>query len=258
MATVAECSEGGSVPGLVYVLDESDLARLDRYEGHPHSYERRRAWVHMSGVSALVWTYVKSGADLCAPADDYLRIIGEAYRMIGADDEHAAQLARAAGAPRPARRRAVSPGREWWTAAEVEEVEADERRNKRARAGRRLTTSRRRLLSAVDLYQQEIDRQIERQIRDHEDAPRVTTSDRPCVSLYTHGAFDADAFTDRVCDALRDFSDGAADAFLSDVLLSLDVGEDDEETIADLAARYVDLAHDDGGDTSDAPAWWYG
>lgn len=79
----------GSVAVVRYRLTASDLETLDRLEGHPHFYVRRRrrdAWIYLLGdhVQPL------------APTAAYLDLVRSAWHAIGAD---VAPLERAALVP---------------------------------------------------------------------------------------------------------------------------------------------------------------
>ncbi|MCS7110324.1 MAG: gamma-glutamylcyclotransferase, partial [Candidatus Caldarchaeum sp.] len=47
-----------SVYGAVYLLEESQLEKLDRYEGVPHLYHRRKVLVDVGGSQVEAYIYV--------------------------------------------------------------------------------------------------------------------------------------------------------------------------------------------------------
>lgn len=76
---------GGIVAGAVYRVTKAHLARLDRFEGVPTFYERRRVTVEVAGVPRRATTYVlrREQFFLGLPAADYLGQITGAYRALG-------------------------------------------------------------------------------------------------------------------------------------------------------------------------------
>ena len=84
MATVVRVA-GATVAGAVYEVTEADLARLDRFEGAPTFYERRRVTVDVAGRARRATTYVlcRRHVVLGLPAAAYLRQIGGAYGALG-------------------------------------------------------------------------------------------------------------------------------------------------------------------------------
>ena len=86
---------GGSDRGVVYDISDDDLARLDRAEGVPKSYVRRRVTVEPRGGGTLeVWTYFANpepGAPF-RPSREYLDVILEGAREHGLDADYIAAL----------------------------------------------------------------------------------------------------------------------------------------------------------------------
>lgn len=80
-------SEGARVPGVLYWLDPSDLERLDSYEGHPHTYTRRRLWVAVeSGRRCVAHVYVQTSYMAgCSVSVPYFKAVYNAYRRRGFD-----------------------------------------------------------------------------------------------------------------------------------------------------------------------------
>jgi gamma-glutamylcyclotransferase (GGCT)/AIG2-like uncharacterized protein YtfP len=250
VATV-EHAKGSTVPGLLYLVSDRDLRRLDRAEGHPRSYVREAHNVDVGEVSITAWTYVKHGARKTRPSGEYLRIIAEGYEMIGADDEHRATLADAAAAPAPARepvrvRAREGGGARWFPApyvapayrrpADGRQIAADDVPS----AGGGLRAM------ARDAWQAGLEAVSE------VSTAMTAAPDRVTVAAYDAGRFDADRFIDRVVEALRaEGNRDEADAFVNDVMIAETHDEDD---LIDLASRYVDV--DVWGD-DEAPAWWF-
>lgn len=88
---------GGHVDGRLYELDETDLRRLDRWEGYPKIYDRIEKSVrneHGRQVSAFVYLKPAERCPLGAPHADYYGQIRAAYERLGFDLE---PLERAAG-----------------------------------------------------------------------------------------------------------------------------------------------------------------
>ena len=77
----------GRVPGLVWALSAEDLAHLDRCEGHPFAYRRKRLLVDTGeGRRRRVYVYVKDDAERALPTEAYLGVIWRAYREHGFDE----------------------------------------------------------------------------------------------------------------------------------------------------------------------------
>src|SRR5690606_1503789 len=92
VATVVRDREG-RVPGLVWAVSADDLERLDRCEGHPFAYRRKRLLVDTGEARRRrVHVYVKDDAEQALPTEAYLGVIWRAYRRHGFD-EHGLSLA---------------------------------------------------------------------------------------------------------------------------------------------------------------------
>jgi gamma-glutamylcyclotransferase len=78
-------SRRDKVLGAVYEVSDIDLARLDRFEDCPGSYNRLKAIVYRdSGEPVEAVTYIKSRQpDESKPSPEYLSIIQEGYRDWG-------------------------------------------------------------------------------------------------------------------------------------------------------------------------------
>jgi gamma-glutamylcyclotransferase (GGCT)/AIG2-like uncharacterized protein YtfP len=86
VATVVRDGEG-RVPGLLWALCDEDLERLDRFEGHPVAYERRRLLVSVAdGARRRAHVYVKDAAEQSLPTEAYFGVLWRAYRKHGFDE----------------------------------------------------------------------------------------------------------------------------------------------------------------------------
>lgn len=70
---------GASVPGALWLLEDSDIAALDRYEGYPVYYTRRR-W-HQDGRHFFF--YEMSHPIIGTPSTGYVHGIAEGYQHCG-------------------------------------------------------------------------------------------------------------------------------------------------------------------------------
>ena len=74
--------KGEKITGAVYEISETDLKRLDRYEGYPATYDRRKVIVFTETndpVEAI--TYIKNDqSQLAPPSKEYLETIKQGYR----------------------------------------------------------------------------------------------------------------------------------------------------------------------------------
>ena len=74
--------KGEKVTGAVYEISDSDLKRLDRYEGYPITYDRRKVLVFTETndpVEAI--TYIKNDqSQLAPPPKEYMETIKQGYR----------------------------------------------------------------------------------------------------------------------------------------------------------------------------------
>ncbi len=85
VATVVRDRQG-RVPGLVWALSAEDLERLDRCEGHPRSYQRRRLLVDTGEARRRrVYVYVKEDAEHAVPTEAYFGVLWRAYQHHGFD-----------------------------------------------------------------------------------------------------------------------------------------------------------------------------
>jgi gamma-glutamylcyclotransferase len=84
VATIKRFS-GEKVLGAVYEITESDLRRLDRYEGYPRSYRRIKVIVFDDNNQPIeAMTYIKAGQlKEAPPSKEYLAVIQQGYRDWG-------------------------------------------------------------------------------------------------------------------------------------------------------------------------------
>lgn len=79
VATVSQ-ARGHSVPGVLYRCSPADVASLDRHEGHPAIYRRRRVTVTAEGRRRRVQAYImQPGPETRAPSAAYFRAIYRGY-----------------------------------------------------------------------------------------------------------------------------------------------------------------------------------
>lgn len=74
--------KGEKVIGAVYEISERDLKRLDRYEGYPAIYDRRKVivWTETNEPIEAI-TYIKIDQSRAAkPSAEYLALIQQGYR----------------------------------------------------------------------------------------------------------------------------------------------------------------------------------
>ena len=81
-------SKGARVPVAVWEIDEADEMRLDRYEGYPTYYVKRRATVHMqdgSPIEGMLYQMNTFHGNL--PQSHYYKGIRDAYLALGFGSE---------------------------------------------------------------------------------------------------------------------------------------------------------------------------
>ena len=89
-----ERSEGSRVPVLVWEISRKDEKSLDRYEGYPHYYRKRKVKVTMTDlagekareVTVMVYIMTESGEG-GLPAASYYELLSEGYKRFGFDAE---------------------------------------------------------------------------------------------------------------------------------------------------------------------------
>jgi gamma-glutamylaminecyclotransferase len=88
VATLRPNSEAYA-PGILFDVDALDLATLDRFEGHPRRYERRRHPITKSdGAEMFAWVYFLAHEEPRArPSPEYVATIRAGYQEFGLDPE---------------------------------------------------------------------------------------------------------------------------------------------------------------------------
>ena len=73
---------GGKVIGAIYDVIETDLRRLDSYEGYPNNYSRPNVTVFDEDGNRLeAVTYIKAGQlEETEPSKEYLAIVQQGYK----------------------------------------------------------------------------------------------------------------------------------------------------------------------------------
>ncbi|PKL24839.1 MAG: gamma-glutamylcyclotransferase [Spirochaetae bacterium HGW-Spirochaetae-2] len=86
VATI-EMKRGASVPVLLWQITEKCEKALDRYEGHPHLYRKKRLMVNLDGDELVAMAYVMNeGPPLAMPDTYYYATILHGYRDCGFDE----------------------------------------------------------------------------------------------------------------------------------------------------------------------------
>jgi len=77
-----KASRGDRVRGAVYEITDTDLRRLDKYEGYPGNYNRLNVTVNNEdGDPVEAVTYIKAGQiEETQPSKEYVAIIQQCYR----------------------------------------------------------------------------------------------------------------------------------------------------------------------------------
>ncbi|MEM4352345.1 MAG: gamma-glutamylcyclotransferase family protein, partial [Candidatus Caldarchaeum sp.] len=100
VADVVE-DESGIVYGAAYLLDEEQLEKLDRYEGVPHLYHRRKVVIEVEGAQVEAFIYVGSSPrPSVKPSAEYVALMVKGLKRIGHGDE-ALKAVREAAESRP-------------------------------------------------------------------------------------------------------------------------------------------------------------
>lgn len=89
-----ERSAGSRVPVLLWEISVADEKSLDRYEGYPHYYRKRKQKVAMTDldgenareVMGMVYIMTEKG-DVGSPARSYYELLSEGYKRFGFDTE---------------------------------------------------------------------------------------------------------------------------------------------------------------------------
>ena len=78
--------KGKYTPGVLYRLSQEDITTLDRFEGHPFCYERRKVTVELLGNRSLTaYVYIHQEKTPAMPTIDYLKTIARGYNQFGLD-----------------------------------------------------------------------------------------------------------------------------------------------------------------------------
>nr|BAJ49244.1 conserved hypothetical protein [Candidatus Caldarchaeum subterraneum] len=83
-----EESPGSVVYGAVYLLEESQLEKLDKYEGVPHLYHRRKMTVEVGGRPLEAYVYVATNPrPRLTPSSSYLALVLKGLKKLGYSDD---------------------------------------------------------------------------------------------------------------------------------------------------------------------------
>jgi gamma-glutamylcyclotransferase (GGCT)/AIG2-like uncharacterized protein YtfP len=86
VATI-ERKRGSSVPVLLWEITEKCEKSLDRYEGHPRLYRKKKLMVNLDGDELVAMAYIMNeGPPLAMPGPYYYSIILDGYRDCGFDE----------------------------------------------------------------------------------------------------------------------------------------------------------------------------
>lgn len=100
VADVVE-DEAGVVYGAAYLLDEEQLEKLDKYEGVPHLYHRRKVAVEVESTPLEAFIYVGSSPrPSVKPSTEYVALMIKGLKRIGHGEE-AIKAVREAAEARP-------------------------------------------------------------------------------------------------------------------------------------------------------------
>lgn len=90
-------SPGDAVYGAAYLLTEEQVKELDKYEGVPRLYSRRRVTVEVDDMLLDTITYVASNpGKFIKPSQKYLDSVTSGLRQHGYEEEIAKRIVRAA------------------------------------------------------------------------------------------------------------------------------------------------------------------
>jgi len=96
VADVVE-SEGGMVYGGAYLLDESQLKILDKYEGVPHIYSRRKVNVEIEGKPVEAFIYVvRNPRKYITPSTEYVSRMIRGLKKLGYGEDVIERVRKAA------------------------------------------------------------------------------------------------------------------------------------------------------------------
>ena len=87
VATI-EMKRGSSVPALLWEITGKCEKALDRYEGYPHLYRKKRLLVDLDGYELVAMAYIMNeGPPLAMPDAYYYATILEGYRDCAFDEQ---------------------------------------------------------------------------------------------------------------------------------------------------------------------------
>lgn len=83
VANIEENPES-TVYGAVYLLDEAQLEKLDRYEGVPHLYHRRKVTVETDKTQVEAYVYVGTNPrQKVVPSSEYFALVVKGLKKLG-------------------------------------------------------------------------------------------------------------------------------------------------------------------------------
>lgn len=84
-----EQKKGSKCPGVVWQVSRKDLAKLDRFEGHPWCYRRQTVWVSTPNGAMECFTYIMDYAFPCgSPSAGYVAKIASGYDRFKLNEDH--------------------------------------------------------------------------------------------------------------------------------------------------------------------------
>lgn len=81
--------ESSVVEGCIFLITKEDERKLDKYEGYPYSYCKKR--VTVTGESGKVYeafTYFREGEKVGNPSEEYKKIVHQGARDCGLSEEY--------------------------------------------------------------------------------------------------------------------------------------------------------------------------
>ena len=79
-----ELDNESDTQGVLWEIDDNDLANLDSFEGFPTYYLRTRAWVNFNDKWVIAWIYTMQDQDhLSKPSASYVSMCIEGYETNG-------------------------------------------------------------------------------------------------------------------------------------------------------------------------------
>lgn len=86
VATI-EMQRGAVVPALLWQITDTCEQLLDRYEGYPHRYRKKKLLVNLDGYELVAMAYImNAGPPLAMPSSYYYATILDGYRDCGFDE----------------------------------------------------------------------------------------------------------------------------------------------------------------------------